>query len=83
MDATAFVTPIIASGITVLVLVGIFVVSQTFKYGGLANQVKTNTEQLRDYQKLRERLTLAEDRVKQLRTEMEIVRNELPRKADR
>jgi hypothetical protein len=44
METTPFVTPILASGITVLVLVSIFLISQTFKYGGLANQVKTNTE---------------------------------------
>ena len=51
--------------------------------GGVANQVKNNAEQLREYPKIRERLAAVEKMVEQLGADLERARAELQRKADR
>ena len=76
MEAIDIVIPLISSAITAMVVVGVFVISQAIKYGGLSNEVKTHSEQLRDYPQLRERLAAVESRVGQLG-------EELQRKTDR
>ena len=49
----------------------------------MANQVKNNAEQLREYPKIRERLAAVEKMVEQLGADLERARAELQRKADR
>ena len=66
-------------------MTGIFVITQAAKFGGggVANQVKNNAEQLREYPKIRERLAAVEKMVEQLGADLERARAELQRKADR
>jgi hypothetical protein len=83
MEGTGFLIPLISSLITAAVVTGIFVITQAVKFGGLANQVKNNAEQLREYPKIRERLAAVEKMVEQLGADLERARAELQRKADR